>query len=236
MHKSIAILLLAAIAAASATHLMAAVIPPVGLAPGSQYQLIFVTAASIAGTFDTNAPYNAFVNSEAALSPTLPATTWHSVTSMYNLYDSATWTTPSGGDAHASPELPVYNTAGQLVSERGLYIPSSYVNPVGYDQYGGYFQTVVWTGTLPDGNSYAGHALGTSSQPALGRSDISASTLTWIPFYSADTLLPVYALSGLLTVPVPEPSTLVLACFAATWLTVSLLRRRNLRGPSDARA
>ena len=58
--------LFAALAAFDATPLMATVIAPIGLAPGSQYQLIFVTADTIAGSYGTEAPYNDFVNAEAA--------------------------------------------------------------------------------------------------------------------------------------------------------------------------
>lgn len=85
--NSIFCFLLAAFAALSATHLMADVIAPVGLPPGSPYQLIFVTADGIPGTSTTEAPYNTFVNSEAALSPTLPASSWHAMTSTADSLD-----------------------------------------------------------------------------------------------------------------------------------------------------
>ena len=115
-HNSISCFLLAAFAALSATHLMAGVIPPVGLPPGSPYQLIFVTADGIPGTSPIEAPYNTFVNSEAALSPTLPASSWHAMTSTAD-GTNANVNAPSGG-------VPVYNTVGQLVATAatGIYI------------------------------------------------------------------------------------------------------------------
>ena len=79
MQKSIAVFLLATFApfALSATQLMAGVIPPIGLVPGSQYQLIFVTADTRDATSSNIADYNAFVSAEAALNPSLPSgVTW----------------------------------------------------------------------------------------------------------------------------------------------------------------
>ena len=109
MHKSITTLLFAVFASIPlvAGHLWADVIPPIGLAPGSQYQLIFVTAGTIAGTIPSEAPYNAFVTAQALLNPSLPSTTWHSVTAAGNT--EALQNAPSGN------LVPIYNTAGQLV-------------------------------------------------------------------------------------------------------------------------
>src|SRR5262252_7906358 len=60
----------------------AAFVPPSGLAPGSQYQLIFDTADNIDGTGGTDiATYNSFVKAKAALNPQLPPTTWAAVVS-----------------------------------------------------------------------------------------------------------------------------------------------------------
>ena len=107
----------------SVPQLQAIVIPPMGLAPGSQYQLIFVTYNGIAGSYTSEAPYNAFANSEAALNPSLPSTSWRAVTSTAD-GTNANVNAPSGG-------LPVYNTAGQLVAPAatGLYT-ENLVNPI----------------------------------------------------------------------------------------------------------
>jgi hypothetical protein len=81
VHRTIAVFLVAVFAALSAPQLMAAVIPPIGLAPGSQYQLVFSTAGTISGTSATETTYNSFVTAEAALNPLLPVTSWRAVTS-----------------------------------------------------------------------------------------------------------------------------------------------------------
>ena len=81
MRISIATLLLAAIVGLPDRQLKAAFVSPIGLAPGEKYQLVFATADTIAGTYGTEEPYNAFVTAEAALNPLLPAATWTAITS-----------------------------------------------------------------------------------------------------------------------------------------------------------
>ncbi len=103
MRKLIAAFLGAAFAVISATQLMAAVVPPIGLAPGSQYQLIFVTADAITPGSSNIADYNAFVTAEAALNPSLPPATWDVVGSTASV--DANVNAPSEG-------VPVYNTQG----------------------------------------------------------------------------------------------------------------------------
>src|ERR1700730_10846629 len=116
MRKSVAVFLLAVFAALSATQLMATVIPPIGLAPGSQYQLIFVTGDSITPGSSNIADYNAFAAAEAALSPSLPVATWHVVGSTASI--NANVNAPSG-------DVPVYNTQGiEVASAAGLYTGS----------------------------------------------------------------------------------------------------------------
>ena len=127
-------------------------IPP-NLSPGSQYQLIFVTAdTTIPGSSNINS-YNSFVQSEAALNPSLPSATWTVVGSTASV--DALTNSPNimvGGSY-----LPVYNTQGVLVSDEatgGLYA-GFYPSPVevGYTQFGVYDPTDVWTGTESNGTS-----------------------------------------------------------------------------------
>ena len=79
MRKSLAIFLLAAAIASLAAPVMADIIPPIGLAPGSEYQLIFVTAGTTNAESTDISTYNAFVMAEAALNPLLPTATWDAV-------------------------------------------------------------------------------------------------------------------------------------------------------------
>jgi hypothetical protein len=115
-------------------------IQPIGLAPGSPYQLVFVTSHSIAGTFPTEAPYNQLANSEAALNPLLPPSIWHAVTS-----------TADGTDAKTNApwlRLPVYNTAGGRVSTpSGLFYVPFLDEPIRFNQFGVQASLYVWTGS-----------------------------------------------------------------------------------------
>src|SRR5689334_6429227 len=95
-------------AAATAPQIQAEVIPPIGLAPGSQYQLAFVTADTTTATSATEAYYNAFVSAQAAQNASLPATTWSAITS-----------TADGTNASLNAPwlgLPVYDTTGKLTA------------------------------------------------------------------------------------------------------------------------
>lgn len=227
--------LLAALAAFDALPLMATVIAPIGLAPGSQYQLIFVTADTIVGSYGTEAPYNAFVNSQAALgvSSGLPSTSWTAITSTADgtkASDNAPWL-----------GLPVYNTQGIQVNlpAQSLYAGSVF-SPVRYDQYGQDppIPTATWTGST---------ALGDPNVP-LGSQDIhsvidpfalAASTgiftatggIAWLQaqfnFFPQYSSHPVYALSSALVVP--EPGTLTLIGSALVLLGGRHLLRRGRR-------
>jgi hypothetical protein len=161
MRKSLAVVLLAAFAALAlpAAQLVAAVIPPVGLAPGSQYQLIFATADPHDGVNTDITGYNSFVSSEAALGVPfgLPSgLTWNAVVS----------TAAVNANANAqSGALPVYNTAGQEVTAPGVGIYTGALdNLVGFDQFGGVATVAqgnnLWTGSNFQGFGIAGNTLG----------------------------------------------------------------------------
>ena len=129
----------------SSTGVVAAIIPP-NLPPGSQYQLIFVTAGTRDATSGTISGYNTFVAAQAALNPSLPrGVTWRAVGSTSNI--NANLNAPS-------LDLPVYNTQGvEVVSAKtGLY-SSSLMNPITFDQFGNPTSSGVdvWTATYGGG-------------------------------------------------------------------------------------
>lgn len=207
MRKSIAVLL-AAFAALPATRLMGTVIPPIGLAPGSEYQLIFVTAGATYAWPTDISFYNSFVNSEAALSPSLPATTWYAVgsTQTVNANVNAPNVIVNGS------YLPVYNTQGIAVWAGGassLY-SGPLLAPVLYDQFGGsmHSEQLTWTGSLLGGTAspnYLGSTAGDNHDITEGLSDDPAR---WLAANGDPSVVPrsMYALSGV----IPEPSSLIL--------------------------
>ncbi len=223
MRKSLAVFLIA-VFAWPATSLVAGIALP-NLPPGSHYQLIFVTADSIGATSPDISTYNTFVNAEAALNSSLPSTTWHALTSTPTV--DADVNAPTGG-------LPIYNTQGVEVASAatGLWAPNlSLINPVGFDQYGNPSTSLVWTGTAAGGINNGGYSLGGSQhQSTAGQTNLDV----WPEWFSTASLNtdvyaePLYAVSSELTIPTPEPSTMVLACLAATGLAVSSLRRCQL--------
>jgi hypothetical protein len=212
-----------------ADALWADVIAPVGLAPGSPYQLIFVTAVGHnAGSNDISV-YNTFVNAEAALGVPfgMPATTWSAVASTDDV--DANVNAPS-------TTLPVYNTAGELVAPAGVGIyTGTLTNDVGFDQYGdvaieAQFSN-VWTGSDFQGFGIPGATLGSAS----GDSEVGqlATDSTWLEFDIAPQFdevalsRPLYALSDVL-IAVPEPSALVLVGGAVLAIGAArVLRRRR---------
>jgi hypothetical protein len=230
MRKSLAVFLVAAFAAQGAARLVAAVIPPIGLAPGSQYQLIFVTA-EVHDALDSDiATYNQFVTDEAALGVAsgLPSgATWTAVASTDSI--DANVNAPSG-------VLPVYNTAGQLVTGPGVGIYAGALdNLVAYDQHGEVNliaqEENVWTGSDFQGFGITDATLGAAS----GESEIGRVALdgTWLEFtvhvHTTEVIFrkPLYALSDTLTVPVPEPSTTALLGVALVLLAGRCLVRRG---------
>jgi hypothetical protein len=205
---------LAALALADAP-LLADVIAPIGLAPGSQYQLIFVTAVGRNANSSDIEDYNTFVTAEAAQGEPfgLPVTTWHAVASTDDV--DANVNAPSGA-------LPVYNTAGELVAAAGVGIyTGTLTNAVGYDQFGAVAIEAqfsnVWTGSDFQGFGIPGATLGSAGEDSeVGQIAVDS---TWLQFALAPRFdevaleRPLYALSEPLTT-VPEPSALALVAAA----------------------
>jgi len=186
----------------------AVVIPPAGLTPGSQYQILFVTADTTDATSGSESYYNSFVQTEAApLTAILPVgTTWDAITSTY---DGANYTN-AGDNVPEYPTLPVYNTQGQEVSFSPFYIWAGPLSTaVLYNQNGTEVDSQVWTGSDVRGGTgmaTTGNALG-QSDPTYG--DSNTATMAWIDAgtASADSEYHVYGLSSPITV-VPEPATI----------------------------
>ena len=230
MRKWIAVSLGAALAASLAGRLFATVIPPIGLAPGSQYQLIFVTADPHNATSSDIDIYNQFVSQEASFSSELPpdATTWNAVASTDTT--DANVNAPSG-------TYPVYNTAGQLVADAGVGIYTGVLQHlVAYDQFGNLATEAqdnnVWTGSDYTGTGIAGNTLGGFGDAEIGQFALDG---TWLQFTTAVKISevafsrPFYALSTALTLPAPEPSSIVLGLFAMAGLTAVAIRKRRTR-------
>src|SRR4051794_37951477 len=80
MHATKAMCFAGAVIFAAASNQNAAIVPPVGLPIGSQYQLVFVTRGTLDATSLSISQYNTFVNEQASLNAFLPSgVTWDAV-------------------------------------------------------------------------------------------------------------------------------------------------------------
>ncbi len=235
MNRVVALLFLvcATFAIAPRTASAAPVTVPPGLNPGDQYRLAFVTSTQT-GAFSNNiAGYNAFVTTAANSVPELAAlgTSWKVIGSTYVAAQDNTATNPG-----ISTGVPIFRLdAVKIASNNQDLWDGSLLAPISTNETGvnSADHRAVWTGTNYGGTpSYA--PLGffdpnfTFNEITIGSTDqIDTQWIDQARYPREFYFLPLYAMSGVLTVPVPEPSTMVLAGLAAAGLAVSSLRRRR---------
>jgi hypothetical protein len=224
MRKSIAVLVMALVAAGShAATVDASPLPPASFPAGAtEYEILFVTSGTISPTSGLPSTYNAFVTSQAsAAGSILPAgQTWNAVVSTQLVTTSGIIHTVHNYSASSlAPSvagIPVYNTAGQLITNLGLYSSSQLSALPEYNQFGSLEETAVATGSNAAGTG--SNPLGSSSwnvgENNLGNS--SNTTAKWINSTAesgADAEFAIYALSAPIEIPhiiAPEPTTLTL--------------------------
>lgn len=206
------------------------VVPP-GLAPGSQYRLVFLTGGFYSATSSDIADYNTEVNHEANGIAALAAlgTTWKVIgsTATVNAIDNI------GQD----PGVPIYDLSGNKVaaddsSGTGGLFSGSLLGPIDVTAWGPPRVDAVWTGTLPSG--LFGAALGGASLVTKGSS--GASDISWIQSGEAspDHIFRLYSISGVLKVPdssdAPEPRTTLMVAVGGTLLLGArrrMIHRKN---------
>jgi hypothetical protein len=182
---------------------------PPGLAPGSEYRLVFVTAGRYVATSSDIGVYNNDVSSAANGIPVLAAlgATWLDIgsTATVNAIDNV------GKDSG----VPIYDLEGNLVAndagtQSGGLFGGGLLSPILHDENGtSPSNHVVWTGTEADGIAH--HPLGVT-QITVGTVGMSGGQ--WLDSGDAIELLgasyQLYGISGILTAPgesAPEPST-----------------------------
>jgi hypothetical protein len=208
---------LAALFALSPIAAMAEVILP-SLAAGSSYQLVFTTWSSRNAFSSSIADYNSFVRSQAALNSDLPSTTWWAVASTGLAAQS---------NARVYPNIPIYNTAGELVAANGIeFYSSTHLASMAFNQFGTPRVASVWTGISANGNpaNYLDAVRPATTYGASARLDQG-----WAAASESFNNLEERALYGLSEplVAVPEPSTYVMALWGSTCAAWGLLRRRT---------
>jgi hypothetical protein len=184
--------------------LMAVTPRPVGLAPGSQYQVLLVTQGVRNAASSNIADYNAFVNAEVALNPLLPSgVTWSAVAFTDTI--TAQVNAPSNG-------LAIFDTKGNLLVEAGIGLyaavfPSASI----LDQFGSEGSTYVWTGAPAPGYSdpnrgYLGDIDGVNTGFSYLSGTYGSGWINHSARLNRLDLLPLYALSSPITVPEAEDS------------------------------
>ena len=234
-----------AVVAGIASRLEAAsiVTVPTGLAPGSQYRLVFVTNSAYQLQSTSISTYNNDVATEAAAIAQLAAlgATWYAIASTDA--DSAA----SNIGASAST-VGIYLLDGATLVANGTGTAGSglfsgrLLAPINLTELGtAPFTDTIWTGSNADGTSNAsGNALAPLRHVITGITSYYTFG-GWIDFGTGGAQAqPFYGISSVLTVPgaaaVPEPATTALAALglASLFAALRLRKQRNLlANPTD---
>ena len=216
------------------TNVSAEIFLPPGVAPGSQYQLAFITSQSNVAPSGEISYYNDFVNNSADLAGIGPhspgGVLWHAIgsTAAIDAIDNAPVTAPlytMHGDLIATSAADLWDgTIAHAIdySESGAYLPGG----------GGSFG--AWTATLSNGRKDYRFFFG-DSWVIFGT---NATDFTWVQNYidtAGDRDRALYAISDPITAPdtnpaaVPEPSAIVLVGGLLSTLGPILAWRRRQR-------
>jgi PEP-CTERM motif-containing protein len=213
----------------------AAPIPtPVGLSPGQQYRLVFVTSTTRDATSIDIADYNAFVTAAANTQQALVdlGTTWTAIAST----DAVDARDNTGTNPFVATGVPIYLLDGvSLVAIDNADVWDGVIaNPIMITEAGAALATLVWTGTRLTGESGLGFPQGSplgSVTNDVIRGLSSQFAPSWIDATGSPSaaLSSLYGLSGVLIAPtvIPAPGTLVL--FALGLAGLGLAQRRGPR-------
>ena len=210
-------LVMSIVLVASPVH---AVVIPVGLNPGDPYHLVFVTRGFRDAASSDIADYNTFVNTEAALNPSLTGTDvgvqWFAIAS----------TGAVDARDNAVVSAPVYQIDGSIkvADGSGDMWDGSIDNRISLDQFEMTLFGLPWTGS---GTTGVESPLGALGDPNARTGDTGEFTTDWISDSTLPTteLLPLYALSEQFTAP--EPATFALAVLGLLGLLAYASRRRR---------
>lgn len=207
MKTKITSLITAGMLGATMASQAAVVTVPTVLNPGDTYRLVFLTSTTTVATSTSISTYNTFVNAAADLNSDLDAISWTAMgsTATVNVRDNT-------GTTGAGTSIAIYTVTGNLVANDYTDLWDGFIaNEITVDEFGADNSvTSAWTGS---------NGIGTTSSNSLGEDTARAGNPTredqegwWMNRVgSANTLeKPMYAMSEVLTVAVPEPSSAAL--------------------------
>lgn len=181
---------------------------PTGLNPGDTFRFVFVTDGIRDATSTNITDYDSFVNAQAGAATYAGAVVnWLAIGSTDSV-DALDHVGQSTDPVFLSDGTPVTATT----TSAGLW-SGALVHAIDLDLAASPVLTFVWTGTNPTGTGFGG-PLGTPT-PSVGATTDSGGAWTASGRSNGGDLRPLYGISSVLTVPqssvpVPEPSTLVL--------------------------
>jgi uncharacterized repeat protein (TIGR01451 family) len=197
----------AVLALTASSALAAPITAPPGLSPGAQYRLAFVTSSAATAGSGNIGDYNAFVTTVANTQTALAslATTWTAIgsTSSVDARDN-TGTNPIGTG------VPIFLLDGvSKIADNnadlwdGTIAHALNVTEAGNTQ----GQVSVWTGTAANGTKSTAVNAKELGAGAVGAGLNSGTNGTWLLANGFDNISPnpLYAISGVLTVPNPSP-------------------------------
>ena len=206
-----------------------AVTVPVGVNPGDTYQLVFVTAGTIDALSTNIADYNSFVQGEAALNPALTGT------DMGVTYTAIASTSSVNANANAAVTAAVYLVDGSALVATGFSdLWDGNINAaIDRNQYGVLSAAgVAWTGSEVDGTaSVTGQVVGLGGGSTFfgGSNETDALWVHNGAFGNQTVQLPIYALSSVITAPVPVPVPAALWLFGPGLMGLVAVVRRKTR-------
>lgn len=205
----------------AAESFAAPIVVPTTLLPGQQYRLAFVTAGTRSAISTSIDSYDAFVTAEANTEAALSSISWQVIAST----ETVSARDHTATDPASYPGVPIFLLNDvKLVDDYEDLWDGSVDAPLAINQHGEFNASwPVWTGTASTGLASL-IPLGDPGEHSLvGSSSSTAST--WIEGVQQTNSLqdPFYAISAVLTVPVPESRP---AAMLTPILAVLLLVRR----------
>jgi len=206
---------------------------PQGLSPGDRFQFVFVTTGSLFPTSSKISVYDKFVNNDVASSG---GATYNGTNIQWYALVGAQAPNNSRNPNSVAGDFPLYLTNGTEVSADSPLDQiwnGDLLHAINANIYGSVVTfNVIWTGSNAEGFAAGMNSMG---MPAVTVGyDTTAMSPTWISDHSQvydifdpDTYAyPIYAVSAILTVPLPapletpEPSTILIMAVGMTIMLI----------------